>query len=143
LKKGELLVDGKPVVLYAKRNLATGIAFTSLDTRYKLVDMQFCDNGTSGARQDDYRHFKFPTLDIEIEMESHYRLKEILAMLFERQVIDLQGNLDEEKAVAFADEFDIEPPLPVYGGTKEQRAARKERRKNKGSSSEGNASGND
>lgn len=132
MKKGQLLADGNAILLYARRNLATGIAFTSLDASQKLIDSQFCDNGTSGNHSDDYRHFGFPTLDLEIEVDKKYRLMELLEMLMEQGVLDRNGNFDADKARRFAAKFDIEAPISLTAAAKARRKERKKAKASKG-----------
>lgn len=117
LKRGVLLLDGKPFLAYTVHRRAGNkiYVYTDLQGHHEYWQAHFCLNRTQRG-SDDYRHYYFP--DIEMEMilprRKKYRFRHLLPKMLETSVIDREGNLYPEALRTFVKKWHV--PLPESFG---------------------------
>lgn len=112
-RRGKVLVDKAPVMLYYRINWGDGMIFSRLDGSRMIAKFQVSNNGTRRYKADDYDFVRFPTVGIRFKTVDQRKKKEWVQLMLAEGVIDGSGGLNEAAARSFAAKYENKPPDPA------------------------------
>lgn len=102
-KKGKIVIDGKNIFSYERKELGTKFTIFSLDGEDELVYMEHDVNGTHTYTGDDVKKLVF--LDSDMKIYSHsladYSWKKVIKLLYKGKVFNDEGEIDDKKLKKF------------------------------------------
>ncbi|EDP96443.1 hypothetical protein U8527_10040 [Kordia algicida OT-1] len=102
-KKGKIVIDGKNIFSYERKEFGTKFTIFSLDGEDELVYMEHDINGTNTYFDDDIKKLVF--LDSEIKFHSYslagYSWKKLIKLLYKNKVFNDNGEIDIKKLRKF------------------------------------------
>lgn len=103
LKKGIVYIDEQATFAFERRAAATECSIYSLDKADEILFIKTDNRGTARYLDDDFKLITFIKSDKKVESKalSTYSIKNILGRLLKGNVLDLKGNIDEDKLQAF------------------------------------------
>lgn len=107
-KNDQVLVDKIARFNFERKNASTLFTLFKLNTHDEIIFMSLDDNGTSSYSADDYRKFVFVENHVTVRTKvfGAYSWKKILKTLIEERVIDVDGNLNQERLQIFKEKYD-------------------------------------
>lgn len=103
LKKGIVYVDEQATFTFERKAAATECSIYSMDKEEEILFIKTDNRGTARYLDDDYKQIVFIKSDKKVESKalSTYSIKNILGRLFKNKVLDLKGNINEDKLKTF------------------------------------------
>lgn len=107
LKKGIVYIDGQSTFEYEKRASATEYSIYTLGKEEEIIFIKRNNNGSIGYIDDDYKQITFIKSNQKMESASlrSYPTKYILGQLLKGKVLDLEGNIDQNKLQTFMTKY--------------------------------------
>ncbi|WP_338376476.1 hypothetical protein [uncultured Flavobacterium sp.] len=99
LKKETIYIDGKAVLSYEKKSYGNELVIYELNTKNELITDVY--NPTS-----NYQKIFFIKQKKSMEMRPKYWNKSLIKWFIEQDILDVNGNLNEEKVDIFIEKFD-------------------------------------
>lgn len=106
LKKGNLLVDGKEIMTYDREDMGTQKIHLFDKNKTEQILMIRNQNETRSYYDDDFVQIKFLQIGEMVEMKLDKTWKGIIGWLIEREIITLDGMLNEKNIPLFVKNYD-------------------------------------